>query len=69
MLNKLPLLIIVLIIIFLITSLITFITMEKVVTPEKKEIQQPQGSTAGAVVKISIVNQEKEAVDSGTDIK
>lgn len=69
MLNKLPLLVTVLVIIFVISSLITYITLEKVVTPEKIETQNAPSPTASGVVKISIVNPEKEEVESGKDIK
>ena len=38
MLNKLPLFAVILAIVFLITSLLTFIATEKVITPEKNEV-------------------------------
>lgn len=68
MLSKVPLLIVVVVIIFLITSLMTYITMEKVVAQEKIEVEKTQSSAAG-IVQISIVHPEKEAVNSGANIK
>lgn len=67
--NRLPLVIMIIIIIFLITSLLSFITMEKVVSPEKVEVKESQSSTVGGVVKISIVYPEKEVVDNEGDIE
>ncbi len=69
MLNKIPLLIMVLIIIFLITSLMTFIAMEKVVTTERVE-EKPEGQMTAGIVKISIINpdHEKEGINNEGNI-
>lgn len=70
MLNKLPILLIILVIIFLITSLFSFIMMEKVVTPERVEVKKPQTSTAAGIVQVSIANPgyEKEEGNNGAGI-
>lgn len=69
MLNKVPLLIIILVIVFIITSLLSFITMEKIVTPEKIETQKTKISTGSGIVKIDIVSLEKEMIADETNIK
>lgn len=65
---KIPLLILVLVIAFLITSLFTFMGVEKAVESGKAEKPMPQPS-AGGIVKIEIVNpnqiegDDKDATD------
>jgi len=69
MLDKIPLLIVILVIVFIITSLLSFITMEKVITPKKIETQKPKTSTESSIVKINIVSPEKEVIADETNIK
>lgn len=69
MVDKMPLLIVILIVVFIITSLMTFITMEKVVIPEKIETQKTKTSTESGIVKIDIVSPEKEVIADETNIK
>ena len=70
MINKIPIAVIILVIIFLITALVTFVGMEKVVSPDGTAAQAPT-STAAGIVKISIVNQnnEKEGNEGEGNIK
>lgn len=61
MLNKVPLLIIILVIVFIITSLLSFITMEKVITPQKAEVQK-QAAAANVLISIRAPETEESSV-------
>ena len=69
MVDKTPLLVIILVVVFLITSLMTFIAMDNVIAPEKVEVQKQPSSAAGGIVKIDIVQPEKEGVNNEANIQ
>jgi len=63
MLNKLPLLIIVLVIAFIFTSLMTFIAMDKVITPQKVEVQKQ--AAANVLISIKAPETEESLITEG----